>query len=591
VESGAGAYPVGTAVKKTWNGYGFEASETTPQLGTAAQPGLADFQYDPEGDLLGTQTAGTPGFVAATTWSYTYTTRGELKSWPNVETPGQPNSAAFADGLSVGLAQVGSSATNAGYATLTQTLTWNDRMGVPLQSTAQLIASVGQHTQPSQTSSWTYDAAGRLSGETAYGGPATSPLPTPQGVTPTPTPSPQPWISHGYSYDAENHSLYEGFLKWGPNGHPMLIGGTGTTPNAYETLHWNGGQILFSTATINGKVQVDDIKIGMEGDITPADAGYQGLTFYDRGPDGIVMGCHNKTGTDFAGIGGGWTSRLMTGRTESLSPCAYGGSSPSEAMPTSIEWGAGGQDQTRDALGNGIPNVGDGGLLGVPRADGYAFGLGIVQGVRTFDGGSNAWTTPDVYAGHVADPATQKSYMWNGNNPVSYSDPSGYMIHWGGSTLIGDMGDAMDGDNLIGSVSSGQGALTGLEQGLVILDEALGMTSGYWSMAAAAYAAALAYTQASNSGTPPVEYGVPIYEAANGTFGFGAVTKGSGDNPAGEVSISGAGVPADAQQVGIWHSHPYTDQGEPITLATCRISTEITRGSPIATSLVSKEVS
>ena len=36
------------------------------------------------------------------------------------------------------------------------------------------------------------------------------------------------------------------------------------------------------------------------------------------------------------------------------------------------------------------------------------------------------WTTPDAFAGEVHDPATQKSYMWNGNNAVSYSDPSGY---------------------------------------------------------------------------------------------------------------------------------------------------------------------
>jgi YD repeat-containing protein len=554
VEAGAGAY-VSTgsaaAVSKTWNAYGFEVTETTPQLGTTTQAGLTNFQYDPEGDLLGTQ-APAGSLVAATTWSYRYTTRGELKSWPSVETPGQSNSAAFADGLSVGLAQVGTSATNGGYTTLTQTLSWNDRMGVTLQSTSQLIASVGQRIQPPQTNSWTYDAAGRLNGETSYGGPVPSPLPTRQG-TPTPTPSPQPWINLGYSYDAGNHSLYEGFLKWGPNGHPMLIGGTGTTPNAYETLHWNGGQILFSTATINGKVQVDDIKIGMDGDITPADAGYQGLTFYDRGPDGVVMGCHNKTGTDFAGIGGGWTSRLWTGRTESLSPCAYGGSGPSEAMPTSIEWGSGGQDQTRDAQGNGIPNFGAGGLLGVPRADGYAFGLGIVQGVRTFDGGSNAWTTPDVYAGEVADPATQKSYMWNGNNPVSYGDPRGYMI-------LGDfpgfgfdsMTDGFTGSEPLangGSLSASQlaRALSPLEVALVYLDAKLGMMSDYATSNEAAYAASVDYNESGK------EVGTVIYQ---NTSGFGFVSMGSqgsttGYDPAAQL--------ADARTLGtpvaVWHAH------------------------------------
>ncbi|MGB8834286.1 MAG: HNH endonuclease signature motif containing protein, partial [Candidatus Sulfotelmatobacter sp.] len=37
------------------------------------------------------------------------------------------------------------------------------------------------------------------------------------------------------------------------------------------------------------------------------------------------------------------------------------------------------------------------------------------------------WTTPDAYKGDVHDPMSQRSYMWNNNNPVAYSDPSGYI--------------------------------------------------------------------------------------------------------------------------------------------------------------------
>ncbi|MHB8214066.1 MAG: RHS repeat-associated core domain-containing protein, partial [Vulcanimicrobiaceae bacterium] len=48
------------------------------------------------------------------------------------------------------------------------------------------------------------------------------------------------------------------------------------------------------------------------------------------------------------------------------------------------------------------------------------------QGVRSYDTQAGIWTSPDAYAGTVNDPATQKSYMWNNNNPISYSDPSGY---------------------------------------------------------------------------------------------------------------------------------------------------------------------
>lgn len=37
--------------------------------------------------------------------------------------------------------------------------------------------------------------------------------------------------------------------------------------------------------------------------------------------------------------------------------------------------------------------------------------------------------TPDTDSGEVQDPMTQKSYVWNGNNPVVYSDPSGYFYN------------------------------------------------------------------------------------------------------------------------------------------------------------------
>ncbi|HVA29359.1 MAG TPA: NAD(P)-binding domain-containing protein [Candidatus Baltobacteraceae bacterium] len=61
-----------------------------------------------------------------------------------------------------------------------------------------------------------------------------------------------------------------------------------------------------------------------------------------------------------------------------------------------------------------------------PRTDGYYFGATLIQGVRAYDPGSSQWTTPDAYAGDITDPMSQQKYMWNGNNPISYSDPSGY---------------------------------------------------------------------------------------------------------------------------------------------------------------------
>ena len=64
--------------------------------------------------------------------------------------------------------------------------------------------------------------------------------------------------------------------------------------------------------------------------------------------------------------------------------------------------------------------------LNAQRSDGYSDGINTFQGVRAYDPNMNQWTTPDAYAGDVHDPMSQKPYMWNGNNPVQYSDPSGY---------------------------------------------------------------------------------------------------------------------------------------------------------------------
>ena len=100
--------------------------------------------------------------------------------------------------------------------------------------------------------------------------------------------------------------------------------------------------------------------------------------------------------------------------------------------------------------------------LGAEREDGYSDGINVFQGVRSYDPNMNQWTTPDAYAGDVHDPMSQKPYMWNGNNPVSYSDPSGYatesaidfglrlMLRLGNLTYGGDKGTLNRSGNLSG---------------------------------------------------------------------------------------------------------------------------------------------
>ncbi len=98
-------------------------------------------------------------------------------------------------------------------------------------------------------------------------------------------------------------------------------------------------------------------------------------------------------------------------------------------MPTSIDWY--GTSLVSGSQLGGL--IGQGGVLGMPRSDGLVDNFDAIQGVRTYDSTSSTWTTPDAYAGEANDPASQKSYMWNNNNPVSYNDPTGYDV-WLGAT-------------------------------------------------------------------------------------------------------------------------------------------------------------
>lgn len=50
----------------------------------------------------------------------------------------------------------------------------------------------------------------------------------------------------------------------------------------------------------------------------------------------------------------------------------------------------------------------------------------VFGGVRATNVGTNQWTTPDMFAGSPANPLSQQSFVWNNNDPYSYSDPSGY---------------------------------------------------------------------------------------------------------------------------------------------------------------------
>ena len=84
-------------------------------------------------------------------------------------------------------------------------------------------------------------------------------------------------------------------LGWGPNGHPVLLHDPSRPVTATQdmTLHWDGDMVLFVTDA-NGAVI--DFKVGLDGEITPRDTSWAGLTMYDRDEAGVVMAARNATG-------------------------------------------------------------------------------------------------------------------------------------------------------------------------------------------------------------------------------------------------------------------------------------------------------
>jgi len=188
-------------------------------------------------------------------------------------------------------------------------------------------------------------------------------------------------------------------IGWGPNGHPASISGLGT-------LHWDGDTILFIT---DGNGNVIDFKAGLDGETTPMDSHWIGLTVYDRDAAGVVINSFNN-GADYFGPLDPWDGSSM------------GSGDASGMMPPYA------------------PYV---------RPDGF-MALNIqINGIRAFDPTQQGWTTPDAYEGDVHDPASQMKYMWNRGNPVDYEDPSGYVADaanhttdWGTASWWADQQDS-----------------------------------------------------------------------------------------------------------------------------------------------------
>ena len=278
-------------------------------------------------------------------------------------------------------------------------------MSLAPDTSIQAISYNGQIYQTGTKNSVAFDATGRLASKvhTAYefnttGGAA--------GDLQTPAPDPGPAESSGgrassgalwkttqttsvLTYDVENHlrtsqttvnttGTYVGgppsatsiigpavSIGWAPNGHPMVVPmSAGTAPTSYMTAHWDG-------------------------DITPRDVAFTGLSVYDRDPAGTIVETSNATGT--------------TGFSP-VDPSTVAGA------------GAGGTPNYRGSVVQ----------MQYVRSDGFLIAGVQINGVRAYDPQLGAWTTPDGYEGEVHDPGSQQRYMWNRGNAFDYSDPSGY---------------------------------------------------------------------------------------------------------------------------------------------------------------------
>jgi hypothetical protein len=139
------------------------------------------------------------------------------------------------------------------------------------------------------------------------------------------------------------------------------------------------------------------------------------------GDAGLVVDDRDWTGTRVSSHAlSAWGGFLPTGEQ----PYAY--AQAESGNPKGLRGYVGWLGGTTGASGVGGGSAYNPSGLEELREDGYYDGLNVFQGVRAFDPNSNQWTTPDAYSGDVHDPMSQHPYMWNDDNPMVYSDPSGY---------------------------------------------------------------------------------------------------------------------------------------------------------------------
>jgi YD repeat-containing protein len=350
------------------------ATMTTPE-------GTTTFgSYDPEGEVL---TFTEPNQTIAVTQNFDSVGNMTQQTPPGKDANGCV--LGFTQGGSDGYMTAQVSTYNAqGFDCIQKTITGTEDIRNAVQGTTWVTALGGRYQFQE---SYIFDADGRMT---------TGWLNSPGNNTPN-----TQEFTRGY--DALNHLIvqhdYQGNVamqRWySPDGRIEQIGTEDSSHVLHwETLHWDGNSILFTT---NQSQQLDDVKIGASADYFPLDTLSAQLTVWDRDYTGHMRGCH-QTGAS------GWSVLDAFGMNGNpLPPC--GGSATTPAM-------------------YGKP-IGQGGAILQPDGDGYWDGFVMIQGARDYDSQFRGWIEPDPSSGSDWDLMSQKAYTWNNNNPSCFADPSG----------------------------------------------------------------------------------------------------------------------------------------------------------------------
>ena len=257
------------------------------------------------------------------------------------------------------------------------------------------------------TFSLSYDVDGRLTGYTASESAGTNPNGDACNVQ-------NSLLQDSRTYDTDSHTLSDNCLasiiaicnaanttySWAPTGAMSRYVTTPSGTSYGYGMHWDGNQLLFMNSDAGVMAQLDVGAVGVVTNPTSQTPNaYAGLTVFDRDFTQSLATRHQSGGADSWIVSNdAFTFNRFTGDTF--------------------------QTVTGTYPGFGTFNVNNT-VTSMARPDGYGLSTLIFQGVRAYDPFAMQWTSPDKYAGTTVA-ATQQSYTWNGNNPITNRDLSGY---------------------------------------------------------------------------------------------------------------------------------------------------------------------